>query len=294
MGACISPDHCRTLADIVWNCFTTVGLCTWVSLNLNVPPSGGSFLTHTWRKVKMVLITLIVPELMLGCAVRQSIMARWFSKTYNVSLTHGFTFVMGGFMTPDGHPVGTKDQLQQYIVGIREIEEKDIRDKIKHDSLTKLWALVQVIWFIGNYVTRNQADLPISGLETATLACIFIQAVTWSWWRHKPRDVFEAIKIEPTNSMVPQTQAYLEEAELSCNVAGRIHDSATSEKLHTHTTRNYIAEIDIVPKNKPFHLPLMIGNNLNAIGLLEKNVPAFQLLYWCSSFLLLCLEESTA
>src|SRR5260221_14447745 len=50
---------------------TTI-ICAWVSVHPNVPPSG--YWKGLWRRVKMMIWTIIAPELILAWAVRQ-----WFA-----------------------------------------------------------------------------------------------------------------------------------------------------------------------------------------------------------------------
>ncbi|KAJ7360723.1 hypothetical protein DFH08DRAFT_842197 [Mycena albidolilacea] len=102
MNNCSDINECRTLVNIIWSCLATTGLCIWAALHLNVPSPGRGYLVHTWLKLRMMLTTLIAPELMLGLAARQYVVAHWFTETYNLSLTHGFFFAMGGFVTRDG------------------------------------------------------------------------------------------------------------------------------------------------------------------------------------------------
>ncbi|KAJ7800638.1 hypothetical protein B0H14DRAFT_2616046 [Mycena olivaceomarginata] len=146
----------------------------------------------------MMLLALVAPELIMGFAARQYIVARWFSRVYpGLSRTHGFFFAMGGFVTRDGHhPIVTEKQLAQYIEGIKEITEEDIVDKSKGDNLSKAWTFVQVGWFSAKYFARLKEHLPILALETATLGFAVIYGCTWWFWRKKPQDVSEAIRID--------------------------------------------------------------------------------------------------
>ncbi|KAJ7761218.1 hypothetical protein DFH07DRAFT_918404 [Mycena maculata] len=70
---------CQTLLHLIWSCLLTIFLCAWVSLRLNVPPPKQGVLARFWRKLRMMLIALIVPELILGFAARQYVIADWFT-----------------------------------------------------------------------------------------------------------------------------------------------------------------------------------------------------------------------
>jgi len=70
-----TEDACpakRSLYKIVWSCVSTTIICAWVSVHPNVPPSG--YWKGLWRRVKMMIWTIIAPELILAWAVRQ-----WFA-----------------------------------------------------------------------------------------------------------------------------------------------------------------------------------------------------------------------
>jgi len=66
----------RTQYEIIWNCLTTIVICTWVSIHPNIPPPHKGHLGVFWRRIKLMLWSLIVPELILGWAFRQWIAAR--------------------------------------------------------------------------------------------------------------------------------------------------------------------------------------------------------------------------
>lgn len=77
---CDDINRCRTLFDIVCGCLTTIFVCTWVSVHPNVPaPNQGRIMT-LGRRLRLMLLTVIAPELMVGFAARQFLSARRFSK----------------------------------------------------------------------------------------------------------------------------------------------------------------------------------------------------------------------
>ncbi|KAJ7331370.1 hypothetical protein DFH08DRAFT_814678 [Mycena albidolilacea] len=204
IDTCDDINQCRTLFSIVQICLTTVFLCTWVSLHLNVPQPGLGFFACTRRRLRMLLITLIAPELMFGFAARQYVVAKWLAGTYGVSRTHGFFLCMGGFVTRDSrdptvtHPIMAGGRLgASTMEAIKYVRKEDIEDKSKADNLSKLWTLLQVGWFTVCCAARLKESLPLSGLETAAVGFAFIHCCTWLLWRKKPRDVSEPIIIDP-------------------------------------------------------------------------------------------------
>lgn len=99
----------RTLAEIVLSCFTTIFLCIWVSLHLNVPEPVDTEGMNTFKKFKVwirlfircnvipVIVTLVFPEWVLGMAVLQFRKATRLAKEIGITRQHGFFIIMGGF-----------------------------------------------------------------------------------------------------------------------------------------------------------------------------------------------------
>lgn len=91
--SCNDLNNYRTKGDIIWGCISTILLCTWVSLNPNIPagprrdPKGWferrvphwlfKLLTN---KLPLFLCALLAPEYILGWAIRQNLMARRIQK----------------------------------------------------------------------------------------------------------------------------------------------------------------------------------------------------------------------
>ena len=61
--ACDDIHHCRTIAGIIFNCTSTMFLCTWVAFHPDVPKDPDDAL---WRKLlrrfKFMVIALLAPE----------------------------------------------------------------------------------------------------------------------------------------------------------------------------------------------------------------------------------------
>ncbi|KAJ6581891.1 hypothetical protein B0H19DRAFT_930173 [Mycena capillaripes] len=158
-------NSCRRRFDIVLGCFTTIFACTWVSTHPNVPSSTPirppestplwrkmtwKPVRALWRKLKLMLITLLAPELMVGFATRQ-----FFATEFDLSLTHSYFISMGRFVT---HPIVYKDQVKRYLEAIKAVSEDAIEDKSKGDAFSKGVALLQGLWFITQCLTRTPFD----------------------------------------------------------------------------------------------------------------------------------------
>ncbi|KAJ7697323.1 hypothetical protein B0H14DRAFT_2549412 [Mycena olivaceomarginata] len=197
--ACDDINNCRKLFDIVWGCLATIFACTWVSVHPNVPPPRQSWLALLWRRLKMMLIAVLAPELVVGFAARQLLTARNLSKEYEISTTHGFFVSMGGFVDSSGCPVTTRKQLDdpEFLAGIQSIDAKDIMDRSKGDALSKGLALAQGLWFSVQYFARIHQHFPVTQLEVATLAFAVVNVFTWALWWGKPLDVQRPIVVGP-------------------------------------------------------------------------------------------------
>ena len=76
-----SPDlialhRCRTKEDIIKSCLVTIFACTWVALHPNIPAPEEGWLKVTGRRVGVMIMALIAPEVVIVWALRQHIVAR--------------------------------------------------------------------------------------------------------------------------------------------------------------------------------------------------------------------------
>lgn len=72
---------------------------------------------------------------------------------------------------------------------IRDISSKSIRDKSKQDTISKCLALVQVVWFGAQCITRLEQGLPVSLLELNTFVHTLYAFITYGLWWKKPFNV---------------------------------------------------------------------------------------------------------
>ncbi|KAF8215218.1 hypothetical protein K438DRAFT_772947 [Mycena galopus ATCC 62051] len=220
--SCNDINNCRQLFDIIWGCLATIFACTWVSVHPNVPPLDQSSLALLGRRLKMMLIAIIAPEIMVGFAARQYFGARELSTEFGFSRTHGFFFSMGGFVSPAGKPIATKQQLSDCIdfqKAIQNINVEDILDKSKADTLSKGVALAQGLWFTTQCLARMYQHLAITELEVATMAFAVVNVFIWFLWWDKPLDVQRPIVIL---SRTPQPIIHVQQTSLSSRFWGAI------------------------------------------------------------------------
>ncbi|KAF7973380.1 hypothetical protein HWV62_15477 [Athelia sp. TMB] len=77
---CGDIDNCRTLASIVISCLGTIFACVWVAVHKNMPGPEQTWISVQLESLKVVIMTLLVPEWVLAWAVRQFLRAREIAK----------------------------------------------------------------------------------------------------------------------------------------------------------------------------------------------------------------------
>jgi len=68
---CSACPEMRSLISILWSCFSTLILATWVSVHPNVPPPRTSFFQMAVIRFGLMIATILAPELTLSWAYVQ-------------------------------------------------------------------------------------------------------------------------------------------------------------------------------------------------------------------------------
>jgi len=202
-----SPEG-RGSIGIIWTCLIALGLCSWSAVCVNIPTRGDSGWRKVRRKAWLTFICLVGPEYLLALAIGQwsaayrSVQEFKDLSSGNWTIRHGFFAEMGGFMlhTADGvaFPVRTKGLL--YLIHQGFITDKTFKEKIlvdpqvikdrnKADTLFRLLALAQALWFVINCLARFIQHLPVTTLELTVLGFFIPTATTYILWWNKPCDV---------------------------------------------------------------------------------------------------------
>ncbi|KAG1741720.1 hypothetical protein EDB19DRAFT_709797 [Suillus lakei] len=192
-----SSTNTRTLWDIIWGCTATLFACTWTAIHPNIPGIRDGKFIVACRRLFIMIVALIAPELMITWATRQFFSARSAAKDVKGwTVTHGFFVWMGGFMLyVNGKPRATLtlDELLQFVregsVDMPVIIEAEIKDRSKGDGLSKGIAIFQLVWFVLQLAARHVQNLPMTLLEIDTLAVAALTCVPYILWWKKPKDV---------------------------------------------------------------------------------------------------------
>ncbi|KAG2357370.1 hypothetical protein BDR07DRAFT_1612543 [Suillus spraguei] len=78
-----SSNSTRSLWEIIWSCAATLFACTWTAIHPNIPGMDEGKFTVNSRRLGIMLMALIAPELMITWATAQFISARSTAKNFN-------------------------------------------------------------------------------------------------------------------------------------------------------------------------------------------------------------------
>jgi len=201
------PDGCRSLFDIIRSCVLTVFLCTWASVHPNIPSPDERWPRVAVRRVGLMLAALLMPEVIIGWALRQRMAAVRLAEKHKDkgwTITHGFFAIMGGFAEYDGNRhVGVllPTHLQYYSLtgngDFPKISKAEIKDKSKGDAISKVVVILQTGWFLTQCIARVVQRLPITELELVTVAFAALNFVIYLLWWHKPLNVQRGVRVYP-------------------------------------------------------------------------------------------------
>ncbi|KAL3417638.1 hypothetical protein PVAG01_10648 [Phlyctema vagabunda] len=226
-----APDARGTL-EIMQNGLLCILVCIWTVQHLNVPSQregqdrGYSGKIYWQLKIlrtrfKWMLVTLVVPEFLVGkalsdfmgarasmCRVRE--MKDQYGKPLPQDEIEGWTKVhafyadMGGFVLrtrnerDDGHTFSLRHLVSEEVLHLRESGKLDklpdihkdmINALSKGDVFVKILAIFEILWLAVEVMFRIGYDLPISQLEITACAFCSTTIVTYILWWTKPQGV---------------------------------------------------------------------------------------------------------
>ncbi|KAI8629832.1 hypothetical protein F5Y19DRAFT_464492 [Xylariaceae sp. FL1651] len=201
----VPSSDTRGTLDIVWPCLTTIALCLWSMLHLNLPAKDDTIRTQCLRRLRWTFLSILCPEMPILFAFAQLSSARQsveeMKKLPNPpewSITHGFYADSGGFIfeavgSPP-FPVTAKQML--YLLSNNYIDpptitRSDLKDRSKADSLTKGLTFFQTGWLMLKFVGCAAQGLSITPFELFTSAVVLCSLVSLFLWWNKPLDIGE-------------------------------------------------------------------------------------------------------
>ncbi|KAF8630484.1 hypothetical protein AX17_005407 [Amanita inopinata Kibby_2008] len=209
---CKDIDHCRTLQSIVLGSVSTIFLCTWVALHLNIPRDPKN--PGRFRRLWFMLGALVGPEVVFsfafsdwvdGCDMLRQILEKHPECTWTE--IHAQFAQMGGFQLV--HTDGTKEQMHgkeffdrvlEDSIDIPDITEDEIIDRSKGDAIAKAIVVLQTTWFVVQCAHRVSQGLTVTELEITALGHTAMNLlVYWCWW-NKPLDIRFPINVPEKQS----------------------------------------------------------------------------------------------
>lgn len=214
----VSTPNVRGTLNILISSLTTMSLCAWTAYHPNVRPNK-SELQQIQRRLFWILVAILVPEVLMYCAMEQWWTARRLQKEVNShlgagrpetigpdkeksresswSLEHAFYATCGGIAV-DSSSFWHQPTLTFTPAGIAELAangllpslpQRMIKDKSKANTFAKLLVCVQGVWFFVQSIARLSEDLPLPLLELCTLVHVACVLVMYLFWVHKPYNV---------------------------------------------------------------------------------------------------------
>ena len=203
--------------SILWSCLVTISLCTWSAVYMSVPKTGKSYPLEL-RKMGRSLLAVIAPEVFLGLAA-DGFIDVWYAKRKLHSLGKtGWTTVhlhfgidKGFDLKADGAQsrIRSLPELCEYItagkVGNPPVTEEEIRARGEANTAVRLFAIVQIIWFVAQLIARASQRHRIISLEIFTASFVFCSVLTYALNFKRPQNVDYPVVLGIDEGHVSQT-----------------------------------------------------------------------------------------
>ena len=212
----VANQNCgRGTISLLLQCFSTIVLCVYTSLHLNVPRKTLGFWASLRRKSIAIVVCVLAPELFTLFAIRQRLDAKRLTtlvKTgtgISISLTQAHFLQAGGIQLMINDLPATSYDTLAYIDGpchISKIEtgfcrqfwdlilsnlpsDAEINDRSKSSPIAKVITCSQAGKTLVLVLGRLAMRFDISLLEVATVAYIAVTLLSYVFWFSKSYDV---------------------------------------------------------------------------------------------------------
>lgn len=216
----VAEPNVRSTLSILWNALYTIFVCTWVIQHLNVPPQEPevhflkSFWRSFWSQLKWMLVTIMLPEYLVGKAFGDYVDVRRFKRSEHITswtVTHAYYCNSGGFLLDfpsKDEPIAINTAQLRYLLDKKAINstptitEAEIKEKGQGDFFAKLLAVLQLIWLVMQLITRKTLNLRPTKIEITALSFAVCSLVTYTLWFWKP----QSPKIPTYISLIRETK----------------------------------------------------------------------------------------
>ncbi|KAF2014656.1 hypothetical protein BU24DRAFT_433898 [Aaosphaeria arxii CBS 175.79] len=181
----VDQPYYRGTFDILWTSLVTIGISTYTMLCLNVPAPDEGYLRLVSRRLLWMFLGIIGPEFPLIYAAGQWSRAKHSVAAFKASgypdwhLRQAFFADMGGFMfhARDGKPFPLNATQLHWLVTNNFVEypsitKREVWDKSKQDTFTKVVTAFQVGYLIIQCIARAVQNLAITTLELNAVAIV--------------------------------------------------------------------------------------------------------------------------
>lgn len=204
----VEQPNYRGTFDILWTSLVTIGISTYTMLCLNLPAPKDTHLQLIGRRTLWMFLGIMGPEFVLTYAAGQWSRAKWSVKAFkdlgynDWHMRQAFFADMGGFVfhTKDAKSFPLNATQLHWLVKHGYIEypkitKREVWDKSKQDTFTKVITAFQVSYLIIQCAARAAQSLTITTLELNALAIVVCSLMTSYAWLHKPADVHSPVHI---------------------------------------------------------------------------------------------------
>jgi hypothetical protein len=197
-----SGSNNRGTLDLVWGCLSTLFVCVWTVLHLDIPHVRLTKWKIFERKLAYMAATSFTPEYITATALSDYISAK--HSVYAMKaighehweMVHAHYADMGGIrVVPENRQPFFPTANDMYILvktdtmDLPHISKFEIEDKSKADHLAKAIACFSAIWLTVQVVGRAVVHLPITAMELVTVAFVACTLISYGLWWYKPLDI---------------------------------------------------------------------------------------------------------
>jgi hypothetical protein len=217
----MSEPNGRGTTGLLWSCLSTILLCTWTVVHLDVPSDYHHSVSYTFlHRLQWMFGAIFAPEIVLLRAVIEYRAAKLvFHKIQPLSpricqwsMTHAFFCNSRGFALKrtEGNVQLRGEQtiqmLEERHLPLEDFPSKnEILERAKADSLAKGVTCLQALWLAAQVIGRAAQHLPMTTLEVTTMSFVACMLLSYLCWWSKAQNVEYPIPIK-----MPPSRRYSE------------------------------------------------------------------------------------
>ena len=223
----VAEPAARGTWSLLWSCLSTIFVCTWSVLHLNVPKRHGTCYLF-FRKLGYMFLAAMAPEYILFEASKiffeaRSILNR-LSEKYKDNggtITHMKFACAHGFWTRTfsqrKEEPCPQDRLEKLIMSGDitgpSLSEKELTSRGKTDGVLKFVAVLQITWFGLQILFRAIQHYRITALEIMATAFVFCSLFIYGFCWYQPQNIEYPVYLEIPDEEIPELGTAKENTE---------------------------------------------------------------------------------